>query len=286
MAIQYKRRIIVDIAGIKIEEPRISFEVITKRDSQEETGSVKIYNLKSATYDHIEKSGQGTPITIDAGYAGVGNPNRIFEGVAQRIWKMREDHAFVTMVTLGDVIRSKESRGGAIEKSFAGETPIREIIPVLVEAMGPKVELGSMDVIPAGATATDFIASGTPGKSLDTLLELIQDRRIRWYTDSNVIRFAQGSKPQADVSVRITKSPKTGLVGVPELQEDDNVKVEMLLDPRVRIGGELVIEGSNYIDNSPRTIMGVVHQGDNWKDRFVTLADAVIPTKEEDEEQN
>lgn len=277
MAIQYDRVIRVSVGGLLIEHLRIDFETSATSDDAQNTGEVTIYNLSRSRYEQIAE--RGDRILLEAGYRLAGDPAVIFSGTTQRIWKARGDTAFLTKIALGDALRSSKVKGGVTGQTFAGEEPVRDIAAALVADMG--LELGPMDAIPSELTRTDFRADGKPGDALRSLIDDVDGVSV--IIDGDIVRFAAGNKPQPD-SVRIVKTPRTGMIGVPEINEDGEVTIDMLLEPRARCGGEILIEGSEYIAAAPYTIVGVDHKASNWTGKFTTTVSAVDPNAQPEED--
>ena len=168
-------------------------------------------------------------------------------------------------------------KGGNTEHPFTGEVSVRVIAESLIEDTG--LSAGPMDAIPADATVTNFRASGKPLEELKRLIEGVKGVSVI-VDEKEVIRFARDKEPQPD-SIRLIKSPKTGLIEVPEINEDDTVTLTMLFEPKASVGGEIVVEDSEYIEPIPYTIVGVNHQASNWTDSFKTIIDCIDPSSEE-----
>ena len=178
----------------------------------------------------------------------------------------------MTKIRLGDTLRSIREKGKHVEHTFAGDKSTREIARSLIEETG--LEVGVLDQIPADHQTTDFRASGKPIDELERLLSSIDGTKV--IVDELKVKVERRSMPQKD-GVRIVRSPKTGMIGVPERDEDNRLTVRMLFEPRARVGGEILIEGSEYVEATPYTIEGVRHEISNWTGAFTTEIDGVLP---------
>lgn len=273
MSIQYERIVQVQIAGFMLEDIRIDGELESTQDDQQTTGELTLYNLKRSTSEQIREKGQR--VIIDAGYRHAGGASRLYEGVVQRVWKTRGDTSFQTKIQLGDEAHSTDVRGGVSEHTFEGEVATRTIAQSMASDMG--IQLGPLDAIPVDDTRTNFRASG---KTIDAMRKLVAGTEgLGFGIDIvGVGRFTAGASSQPD-GIRITVSPKTGLVGIPDIEEDAEegrrISITMLLNPKARTGGEVVVEGSEFIEPAPLTIVGVNHVFSNWTGKFLSMLDCV-----------
>lgn len=276
MSIQYDRIVQVHIAGFLLEDIRIDGEIESTQDDQQTTGELTLYNLKRSTSEQIREKGQR--VIIDAGYRHAGGASRLYDGVLQRVWKTRGDTSFQTKIQLGDSAHADDTRGGTTEHTFEGQVPTRQIAQSLANDLG--IQLGPLDAIPANDTRTNFRASG---KTLDSMRKLVSETEgLGFGIDIvGVGRFTSGRGAQTD-GIRITVSPKSGLIGIPEVEEDKRTSITMLLNPRARTGGQIVVEDSEFIEPTPLTIVGVQHTFSNWTGKFLTMVDAISPEDEED----
>ena len=268
MAIQYDRIIVVHIAGLRITEPRIDFTISATADAEQNTGELTIYNLSRSRHEQIAKSGDR--VIIEAGYKEGAGAVRLFTGVAQHIWKTRERTAFLTKITLGDALRSPRVKGGNTERTEEGEVSVRQLASQLVKDAG--LEHGPLDAIPVDAKVKDFRVSGKPIDALKRLMRSVDGDTVTIAVDEDKVKFIKGNEPQSD-GVRIIRSPSTGLVDVPTINEDGEITATMLLEPRARVGGEILIEDSEYVEPAPYTITDVRHEGSNWTESFLTTVD-------------
>ena len=82
----FGRRIVVDVAGLTISEPRINVLVERQSDSTQTNGHVDIYNLSDGHAQLIYD--RGTTITVQAGYPTT--LATIYQGAVQRVIKGRQ----------------------------------------------------------------------------------------------------------------------------------------------------------------------------------------------------
>ncbi len=259
----YRRRIVVDIAGLTITEPRIAVDITRQMDPTQDRGWVKIYNL---TPDHADKiSDRGERIVVQAGYPET--VAIVFEGRVQRVRRLREGLAFIVEITLGDQVQSKRLLSGSYNRSWDGVASCREIaVSIISEGLG--LLAGPLQHIPEGATFNNFYWAGGPATA--ALSALLRPLGLTWYEDDGVVRVNRVGYCQPD-GFRIVASPKSGLVGAP-IKTDEGAECTLLCEPRAKVGGEIAIKDSATF-NDRFKIVGVRHVLDNWEGEFVTSLD-------------
>ena len=213
----FGRRIVVDVAGLTISEPRINVLVERQSDSTQTNGHVDIYNLSDGHAQLIYD--RGTTITVQAGYPTT--LATIYQGAVQRVIKGRQQLAHITSIKLGDLVKqggSVNRLGGVTSRSYDGPVLARQIVTDLVSDIG--LEAGPLDAIPADATIENFAFTGPADAALNVALQKVG---VKYFSDGSVIRFrplgTAGRMAQPDAP-SVSISPATGLVGVPAVTDD------------------------------------------------------------------
>ena len=215
----YGRRISVTVAGQTITEPRINFTVERQADRTQTTGQVSIYNLSPGREQQIYQ--RASDITIEAGYPDT--IAAVFQGEVQRVRRPRQNLARITVMELGDNVRSPRRVGGITNRTYLGPNFIRRIITDIVDDMGESIvltlaeqtsphaiggisrfDLGPLDAIPEDATMTDFAFAGPSAEALSIACKRVA---AYWYEDDGVIRFRRLNEAQPDAPT-INVSPQ------------------------------------------------------------------------------
>lgn len=263
MPLLYRRRIEVEVAGLKITEPRIAVELERSVDSSQDKGEVRIFNLRNENADRIFR--RGGRVVIRAGYPET--VAVIFEGEAQRIRRAREGLAFVTRIQLGDRVNEVQKLSGSYNRSWAGHASVRQIaVSIISEGLG--LLAGPLQAIPEEATFNNFYWAGGPATA--ALTALLRPYGCTWFEADGVVRVNCPALVQADAPA-ISKNAKTGLVGTIRVT-DEGAECRMFLDARVTLGCRLDLDdGERQFSGK---VVGVRHTGDNWNaSSFVTECD-------------
>jgi len=254
MALLYGRKIIVDVAGLTIEDLRINVQLSRDIDNTQDKGHVNIYNLSQKNEELIYA--RGDSISIQAGY-----PSTLavmFEGSVQRIIRIREDLARIIQIHVGDKVHDPDTLGGSYSVSFDGAVSSRVIAQDIV-AKGMGLTLGPLDAIPADATFDNFYWGGySASAALDALLIPLD---LNWFNDNGVIRINKNLSAQTDAST-ITVSKENGLIDSPVVT-DEGVEIKTFFNPRSFLGSIIDLRSSTV--SGIYKIVAINHRLDNWE---------------------
>ena len=263
----YGRRIEVDVAGLNVQELRISIELGRQIDSTQDKGTVAIYNLRPEHEQQIED--RGDAIRIRAGYPGT--TAILFDGQVQRVVRAREHLSRITRIDLGDQVRRRDVLGGVFFGSYSGPVSVRELVREIAATMGPGgggLPVGPLDAIAAGATYTDFYGGGDP--SVFVLSSLLRTVDCYWFEADGVIRINKVGSTQPDAP-DITISPENGMIGSP-IATDEGAEVRTFLNARIVLGCLVRLESATITGSWK--VVGLRHEADNWSSGpFETFCD-------------
>lgn len=258
MTLLWKRKVRVHVAGLSIEFLRINFSVSRSSDESQATGTVQIKNLERENSDRIYE--RGSSISIEAGYPDT--VASIFDGSVQRVRQYRDSESWMTDISLGNKLFSKDVAGSVFRGSYAGKVETREIARDIIRSMG--LEAGPLDLIPGSAFEENWVWA--TGRASDALKALLEPYGIRFYEDDGEIRLNKAGIIQTDF-VQVLLTPRTGLLGR-VVETDEGANVRCRLDPSLRIGGKVKIESET--STGEWKIVSLSHRGDNWDGPFET----------------
>ncbi|MBF2754132.1 MAG: hypothetical protein ISN29_02595 [Gammaproteobacteria bacterium AqS3] len=265
------------MGGLRIDDLRINFSYSNAADSTEQESRITFYNLKESTYKQLYSIRLLPPYnvaTVSAGYLYDRGLSNVFSGTIAWLERDAENGTITTTLHIGD--RVKDSDPNWVEMSEK-EISARQAVVQLANQMGMKAM--NLWVIPHDMVLENINFSERGENAMRTLLSSLRREvpKLYWFQDRNKLMLAKGAEPRSDVGV-IVKSPWTGLIGVPKIEEDRRLKVRMLMDTRVDLKGPIKFRGSKYIDESvDYTIDRITHKGDNRKDAFVTELECIPP---------
>ena len=267
MPLLYGRKIRLELAGLEIEEPRISVALTRSIDPTQDKGKVEIFNLNPNTAQRIVD--RGRHIKVAAGYSaeGAAGPALIFEGRTQRAILERRDLSHVTSLTLGDEVRSSRTLSGHYNAVHEGNVSVRELmIDICSYGLKLPVSHASLELIPKAATFRNFYWPA--GSAAGALHALLRPLGMTWFESDGVVRVNVPGRCQPD-GPGIIVSSERGMVRSP-IDTDEGVEVETLCEPRATLGAEVDLRVSG-----PRAgvhkIVAIEHALDNWEGAFLTF---------------
>lgn len=211
--------------GLLIDDLHMSFSVQRTRGSEPNKASVKIFNMKASTRQQIRD--EFDRIHIEAGYKD--HQDVIFAGNIRQLTHGREGPDNVSMIEAADGDRSL--RTGFINRTFdVGMTPADKVKAIIADLDIGTGNLSGLDGA-SGLKRPESISE--PVKSYFDNLANTYD--CRWSVQNELIEFVSNDKPLSHTAS--VKSKDTGLIGIPEPQNDGSVQAKCLLDPALRPNG-------------------------------------------------
>ncbi len=222
--------------GIDLSQFRIVFRVENANFESPNTAVIRVYNLSKETVNKVRN--EYSQVVLYAGYTDQGqlkgNFGIIFQGTIKQFRIGKEDNKNTYL----DVLAADGDLGynyGVVNATLSKGQTARQQVDTIVKAM-PGTTLGYMP------ENLQFDAQHIPNIRGSVLFGL---GRAKLRNIANTLN-ATWSIQQGKVSVIPNESylpgeaveinTLTGMIGVPE-QTDEGIKVRMLLNPRLRIGG-------------------------------------------------
>ena len=278
MATLYRRNIRVNVAGLTIDQLRMSFTVERDADQTQPLGKVRIHNLSRDTEQRIRE--RGDTAVLEAGYTdaftGVLMEGRLQEvrrgpkgmtdgGTGAKSETIRQRLSRITTIEIGGEAHSIESLRTAVTlETFDTGTPVREVARSVIEKdMG--LMAGPLTAIPAEAKLDSPLAGDGDSRRVLTIVANMVG--ATWYEDDGTIKFNLPDMMSPDAPSDISLSADSGLVRVPVVT-DEGAEVVSLLQPMAKIGAGVTVE-SDHLSGRYK-IVALRHEGDNWQGSFVT----------------
>ena len=183
MATLYRRNIRVNVAGLTIDQLRMSFTVERDADQTQPLGKVRIHNLSRDTEQRIRE--RGDTAVLEAGYTdaftGVLMEGRLQEvrrgpegmtdgGTGAKSETIRQRLSRITTIEIGGEAHSIESLRTAVTlETFDTGTPVREVARSVIEKdMG--LMAGPLTAIPAEAKLDSPLAGDGDSRRVLTIV--------------------------------------------------------------------------------------------------------------------
>jgi hypothetical protein len=215
--------------GIELGALRVEFNVNKAVGQSPNLLDAKVYNLSKPTMNKIN---QFTRVQLSAGY-WYGDFGIIFDGTVVQYRRARESPTDTYLEILaGD----EDSLNGAFTfKRFEIGTKESDVVQHLAKDTGLPVGHIS-DTIGTEKLLRPLTLAGP---TMQYLREMAQKYGANIYADNGKLFFVEqaGYRPGEAVVL----SPKTGLVGIPELTPQ-GLQVRCLLNPKLQLGGKIKID--------------------------------------------
>lgn len=265
---QYLRKVIATFTGsggeYKVEKLRIEFDVTKTVSSNQNTATIKIYNMSKDNRTKIKD--EFDRVRLEAGYQGTlgakGNVGVIFDGHIRDIAHDRDDVDIVTTIECGD--GDKSARSGTISYTFPKGTKPKDMIKRILKEM-PDVEEGELkglDDLPA--YDRPVVACGSCTRELD---KIGRTHKLHWSVQDGALEVIPGD---GYIDDNVVISAQTGMIGVPSIT-DNGIKVETLLNPQLRCNRTIEVK-SEVLDMNDKPekyrISGLTFSGDNMDGDF------------------
>lgn len=136
-------------------------------------------------------------------------------------------------------------QNGFMQQSFSGVT-LDKIMKAAALAMGLTFAADAEKSI--GAALVEADVKSTPhgfmaeGRASSVMTDMADTVGLKWWVQDNQLQMVQKFKPYSDFALSL--SAQTGLIDSPVFKANGDVEFQALLDPRLKPGRQLQIEGA------------------------------------------
>lgn len=279
MATLFDREIKLNLGGVLVSsrlQPRgrtllrVAFKIERNGQREPNTAEIQVWNLKQSTRTLLAEE-ESVPVSVDAGY--VDRASEIFKGSVGPATSKREGPDWVT--TFQSTDGGKAFKTARVNTSFKGGVGVAQVLRAAANALG--VDPGNFEEQLKKGNLRGAIKEFKKGAVLSGNAALEVDKLAKtfgfeWSIQNGELQFTPKGKP-INPNQAVLLTPKTGLVGVPEVGEKGIVVARSLLQPeltpkkRIKIESETVT-GFYQIERS-------VFSGDTWGSDWYTEVEAV-----------
>lgn len=261
----YKRAARLQLDTKLLTDVRIAFRIEKSLKPRANQAEIRVWNLSEETRKRFDKD---LYVVLEAGY--ISNLNSLFVGNLDKCDHTRSGPDWITSVRVGD--GTKEIKQARVNTSFRPGTRPEEVVRTLVDRMTQSFSTKGFNLKIAAGNA---ITKARQGDTQGALKELTQGFVAIGGAFDELTRI--GNNLGYDVSIQdkqllflgphetdgkkdILLSSKTGLVGSPELAEQNHLKVRALLNGELRPGRGVIIQSESF--NGRYRIERCTMQGD------------------------
>lgn len=265
---QFRRKcqlIVADQAGsgLDLSQLRIVFNIKKTSAETPNSAEIRVYNLTQDTMAQITK--EFTQVLLQAGYED--NYGLIFSGNIKQVKLGREGATDNYLdIAAGD---GDDAYNFAIVNTTlaAGSTPSEQVLASLRAMQRLGVGAGYI-----GETKQATLPRGKVmfGMARDYVRNVAESSNAAWSIQDGKLQILQRTALLPGEAVVLNS--RTGLVGVPE-ETNDGLKVQCLLNPKIRIGG--IVQITDGLNQGIYTAIATEHSGDNRGQEWYTTIDAL-----------
>ena len=240
MAEQRDRSIRLNIGGKVVESIggsghslRVAFDIGRDKKPDPNTAEIAVYGLSESSRSRITENTAGNTVSLEVGYQD--DLQQIFFGVLRRAETVRNGPDVITRVFSGD--GEDQIVSSRINKSFAKGTPVGSVLQELTKAMGfgpGNSALFSFGASLDGVGRTLKHGVALNGPAAEELNLFCKSLGLEYSIQNGAVQILSEGGALASAGPFI--SPKTGLIGSPEIDSDGNVLGTALILPNLLPG--------------------------------------------------
>lgn len=230
--------------GLDLSALHFKFKISAADIQSPNTAEIRVYNLADETVKKIK--GEFQVVTVQAGYEDTGVFGIIFQGSIKQ-FRVGKESAITSYLDIlaadGDVAYNN----AILKQTLAAGSTILQHAQAAVGAMGA-VSPNAITLNPNSQKALQAFGGMLPrGKVLfgmaRTIMKSTAERlNATWSIQNGVVQVLPLNQYLPGQAVVL--SALTGVVGIPE-QTDEGIKIKTLLNPKLRIGGQVQIDNKS-----------------------------------------
>ena len=243
-----------DSRGVKIQNLKMNFTGTKTNDRDQNTGTLRIFNLSQRDIASIVSQGKNMGVNIEAGLGN--NVDYVFIGnVLHAHGEKQQTNNILTLEIIDGLVSTSQVW---FAKSYAGVVDPFTILADIVAEMRlfTDLQIGEITGEKVPFYQNGFVWNGTANSALN---RICTDKKLQWFIADNMINILEYETPLTNPLVPLLTAD-TGLIGSPQFFEDDagdnpekwterGVSFSCLLNPKIKIGSEVKIESNNYNDH-------------------------------------
>ena len=239
--IAFGRYLRLEVAGLKITELRVDFDVKKNSESNANETKISIFNLNKSSRNKITEIGKGR-IKLFVGYVSIGTDFLLVDGNIDDVEVSKQGRDIITEIIIKE--GGKELDDSYFNKSYAKKTPKRKIIKdallslkldaVLSDDMINKILDGVDEIDEELKNGSTF--SQKTKKVLDNFLGLAG---ISWSIQNGEVVILKENDVIENEIYKI--GSQQGLIGFPKKTEK-GYDIETILLPEIKVGGRIDVE--------------------------------------------
>lgn len=242
--------------GIDLSEFRITFQIRNADVENPNSANIRVYNLSQATIQTIK--GEYSEVILNAGYVN-GNFGAIFKGTIKqfRIGKENATDTYLDILAAdGDIGYNQ----GVVNTTLAKGSTIESAVTTAAGAM-PGLQVDQTNIVIDKQHTPNIRGVVMFGMARARLRNFASTLDSTWSIQNGKAVFVPraGYLPGEAVKINVA----TGLIGLPQ-QTDQGIRLQCLLNSRIRIGGLVQLNNDEIIQLMQRDPNAAPIPYDQW----------------------
>jgi hypothetical protein len=252
-----------------LESLRVAFNVKRDKSRDPDSAELVLYNLSANTRSSLDGK-ERLLARIEAGYRDEG-VKQIFFGYLHDVVHEKDDTEWVTRISIADDGKDKRSKVVRVNRSFAKNTSVGQVLKTLVKATGiPEGNLAQFAAV-ARLRGSPLLprAWNAAGQALEELNGFCRSMGWEFSIKEGAFQFLEIGAPLLGTGPLIYKA--SGMIGSPSVDADGNISVVSLMLPDIRPGQAFVVQ-SDVNGSGQYFATAVEHMGDtHGKDWYAKI---------------
>lgn len=193
--------------------PQITFD-IKKTIISQNTAHISVYNLNETSREVVNKAKDDTLYcTLSAGYGD--ESFIIFKGRIQTGGSVWTGSEWVTTINTVDGV---DAKGKKVNRSYAPDTTVKEMIVDSLENLGSNFKKVVLDV-KKEVTENGMTLSGSVPMIIDKLIAAVPNQNLE-FTIQDGVAYVKPATTLIEANTIVVVSPTTGMIGSPKKVKD------------------------------------------------------------------
>lgn len=251
----FSREIEIIVNDVDMTDVYCEFTIEKSLDIKPNTLDLQIYNLNSDTRSKLQQlndleSSSGVPVVINVGYKKSGI-DQIWKGNLRKCTSDYDYPNWVTSLSSGDSERATQLAN--INQSWGYNTPVKTVINALVKSINEVIGAEKLSNVDAQKLIDGATLNGG-GTTLSSSLTLSGNsvKQLELFAKSCGLEFSIQDNAIQILNVRgnlisnvALVSPFTGMIGRPDSDEKNNIKLKHLIIPGFKCGGLISVDSKS-----------------------------------------
>jgi hypothetical protein len=241
----FRRAIEVTVDGREFSDLRCDFNITKSLKTEPNNLDLVVYNLSEDSRGYLQELAlkkKAIPVQIAVGYKDTKVLDQIWLGDLRRCISVNNPPEWITTLSSGDGEKSTQS--AKIQQSFGYNTPIDTVLNAIIRAVNSSLGANRLSNTEAQTIVRNakmnaggrMLSSGITisGNAVKELEKFCESCGIEVSIQDNKLQLLERRKALSETSILV--SPKTGMIGTPEVDHKGVIQIQHLIQPGFKPG--------------------------------------------------